>query len=111
MVRHYLPESIPDDDYETVRFQVYSASGDFSLLCPSVYFAEKCAENSSDVYFYMWAHRPSNTPWASWMGTPHFSEAAFLFGLPVRDAEQYEEEEVELSMNYIDMWSNFIKEG
>uniref|UniRef100_T1E1P0 Carboxylic ester hydrolase n=1 Tax=Cupiennius salei TaxID=6928 RepID=T1E1P0_CUPSA len=111
VVRHYLPESIPEDDYETVRFQVCSASGDFSLLCPSVYFAEKVAENGSDVYYYLWAHRPSNSPWAPWMGSPHYSEVQFLFGLPIKEPERYESEEVGLSMGFIHMWSNFMKYG
>lgn len=109
--QHYLPNSIEENDYDLVRHQLYTASGDFSLLCPTTYFAEKFLDSGNNVYFYLWAHRPSDSPWAPWMGVTHFSDVSFLFGLPIKYAEEYEPEEVELSMDFIHKWSHFVKYG
>ncbi|GIX76726.1 acetylcholinesterase-1 [Caerostris extrusa] len=83
VIQHYLPDYIPEDEYDLVRYQAYTSLGDMTLVCPDVYYAEKCSEKGSDVFFYFWTHRSSTTPWAPWMGVVHFSELDFVFGLPL----------------------------
>ncbi|CAL1265365.1 unnamed protein product [Larinioides sclopetarius] len=109
-VTHYLG-GIPDDDYDAIKRQVYTASGDSSLLCETVYFAESYADRNNDVYFYFFTHRPSNTPWCPWMGTAHAEEIQFVFGRPVRKPYLYTPDEVELSKKMIEVWTNFAKNG
>ncbi|GBM25434.1 Acetylcholinesterase-1 [Araneus ventricosus] len=109
-VQHYLG-SIPDDDYDAIRRQVYTASGDSSLLCETVYFAESYADRKNDVYFYLFSHRPSNTVWSTWMGVAHAEEVQFVFGRPIRKPQLYEPAEVELSKKMIEVWTNFAKNG
>ncbi|GBM49435.1 Acetylcholinesterase-1 [Araneus ventricosus] len=109
-VKHYLG-NIPDDDYDAIKRQIYIASGDSSLLCETVYFAESYSERSNDVYFYFFTHRPSNTPWSPWMGVAHAEEVQFVFGRPVRKPYLYEHAEVELSKKMINVWTNFAKNG
>ncbi|XP_035215917.1 acetylcholinesterase-1-like isoform X2 [Stegodyphus dumicola] len=111
VVKHYLPDNITEDQHELIRQQVYTASGDFSLLCPTVYFAERYAEKGNNVYFYLWDHRPSTTRWAPWMGAAHFSEVQFVFGDPLKHPHNYEPEEVHLSSQLIEYWTNFVKNG
>ncbi|KAF8763670.1 Acetylcholinesterase-1 like protein [Argiope bruennichi] len=109
-VEYYLG-NIPDDDYDAIKTQVYTASGDSSLLCETVYFAESYADRGNDVYFYLFTHRPSNTPWSSWMGAAHAEEVQFVFGRPIRKPYLYEPQEVALSRKMIDIWTNFAKNG
>ncbi|CAL1269168.1 unnamed protein product [Larinioides sclopetarius] len=109
-VRYFLA-SIPDDHYDAIKRQVYTASGDRSLLCSNVYFAESYADRNNDVYYYFFTHRPSNTPWSYWMGVAHFEEVQFVFGKPIRKPYLYEPEEVELSKKMIQIWSDFAKNG
>ncbi|GBN96406.1 Acetylcholinesterase-1 [Araneus ventricosus] len=106
----YLKD-VPDDDYDLIRKQVHTAFGDTSLLCPTVYFAESYATRNNDVYFYFFTHRPTNTPWAEWMGVAHFEEVQFVFGRPVRVPEDYNTAEVSLSAQVMKMWANFAKDG
>ncbi|GFU24529.1 acetylcholinesterase-1 [Nephila pilipes] len=109
-VNYYLG-NVSDDDYDTIRRQVYTASGDSSLLCETVYFAESYAERNNDVYFYFFVHRPSNSPWAPWMGVAHFEEVQFVFGRPFRKPKNYTNEEAHLSSDMIKIWSDFAKNG
>ncbi|KFM73379.1 Acetylcholinesterase, partial [Stegodyphus mimosarum] len=111
VVKQYLSDEISEDQYELVRRQVHTASGDYSRVCPSVYFAEKYAEKGNNVFFYVWDHRPSPTPWAPWMGVVHFTEIQFVFGSPIKDPEKYVPEEVQLSADMIKYWTNFVKTG
>ncbi|KAF8763226.1 Acetylcholinesterase-1 like protein [Argiope bruennichi] len=109
-VKYYL-SSIPDDHYDALKRQVYTASGDTSLLCTNLYFAESYADRNNDVYYYFFTHRPSNTPWAYWMGVAHFEDVQFVFGRPIRKPYLYEPIEVELSKKMIEIWANFAKNG
>ncbi|GBO00285.1 Acetylcholinesterase-1 [Araneus ventricosus] len=108
--KYYL-DSVPDNDYDAIRRQAYTAAGDSILLCPSVYFAESYAERKNDVYFYFFVHRPSNSIWAPWMGVAHFEEIQFVFGRPIRKPELYEDNEIELSKKMIEIWTHFAKYG
>ncbi|PRD33743.1 UNVERIFIED_CONTAM: Acetylcholinesterase-1 [Trichonephila clavipes] len=109
-VRHYLIE-VPDDDYDSIRRQVYTASGDSSLLCETVFFAESYAERNNDVYYYFFVHRPSTSPWAPWMGVAHFEEVQFVFGRPVSKLWRYRQNEIQLSFKMIQIWTEFAKKG
>ncbi|GIY68450.1 acetylcholinesterase-1 [Caerostris extrusa] len=109
-VDYYL-KNIPDEDYDLIRRQLYTASGDSSLLCETVYFAESYAEKKNDVYYYFFVHRPSNTPWYPWMGVAHYEEVQFIFGRPFRKPKNYKSKEIELSGKMIKIWTDFAKNG
>ncbi|GBM76694.1 Acetylcholinesterase-1 [Araneus ventricosus] len=109
-VEYYLG-SIPDDDYGAIKRQVYIATGDRTILCVTVYFAESYAERKNNVYFYFFSHIPSNTAWSSYVGVAHTDEIQFVFGRPIRKSLLYEPVEVELSSKMIKVWTNFAKNG
>ncbi|CAL1262228.1 unnamed protein product [Larinioides sclopetarius] len=111
VVRHYLPDDVPEHAYDFVRFQVATAAGDFLVVCPDVYHAEQCAEKGGKVYSYFWIHRPSDSPWAPWMGAVHFTEVQFIFGRPFLHPSDYQIGELGISKQMIEIWSNFVKNG
>lgn len=111
IVEHYLPPSFTEAASNRIRHEVYTAMGDVIFICPSVYYAEKCAEQNRNVYFYSFTQRPSVSPWSEWMGVAHFEEVQFVFGLPLLNPEKYNGPEAELSIEMINIWSDFVKNG
>ncbi|CAL1291592.1 unnamed protein product [Larinioides sclopetarius] len=102
---------IPDGSSDCLRYETYTGFGDIGIVCPTVYFAEQCAAQGNDVYYYFFDHRDSDTPFANWMGVTHFSEVQFFFGLPLLYPDDYTPAERKLSKEMVGYWTNFIKYG
>ncbi|GFW04183.1 acetylcholinesterase-1 [Trichonephila clavipes] len=111
LVQQYLPSSVSNRSYEVIREHVYAASGDVSVVCPTIYYAEKCASGGGSVYYYVFRRRPTTSPWAYWMGATHFSEIEFVFGIPVIRPNYFQPDEVQISMSMIQIWSTFARNG
>ncbi|GBM91030.1 Acetylcholinesterase, partial [Araneus ventricosus] len=111
VAEHYLPDSLPDDAHDTIRKQVYTSFGDASIVCPSTFYAERCAKTGGNVYKYVWNHRPTITVWFPWMGAVHATELEFVFGTPLLHSFHYKPDEVNLSRTIINIWSSFAKNG
>ena len=45
--------------------------GDQLVKCPTYDFIDLIAKYNANVYFYLFAHRISSTPWPSWYGATH----------------------------------------
>ncbi|GFY37994.1 acetylcholinesterase-1 [Trichonephila inaurata madagascariensis] len=110
-VGNYYFNTIGDNDFFNIRQQLYVAYGDIVFVCPTTFFAERYAERNNTVYFYLFNHRPSITPWAPWIGVTHFDEVQFVFGQPIRDRGRYTLHEFDLSMKLVKFWTNFAKQG
>lgn len=110
VIQHYLG-NLRHRDYDKVRKQVYTAIGDYNILCPTKYFAESYSRRKNRVYYYFFAHRSSNSPWAKWVKVTHFDEVPFVFGSPLLHPKKYTRKEVVLSLKIIRIWSNFVKYG
>ncbi|GFW04174.1 acetylcholinesterase-1 [Trichonephila clavipes] len=111
LIKYYLPDDLEENDYDYIRKQTYTACGDPLFVCTDIYYSEKCAEEGNNVYFYVWRHRPSTTVWAPWMGVAHYTEVQFVFGQPLQNPDRYEASEIQLSVEMIKIWSNFVKTG
>ncbi|CAL1262222.1 unnamed protein product [Larinioides sclopetarius] len=111
VVQHYLPDSLPNDAYETIREKVYTSFGDISIVCPVTFYAEQCAKTGGNVYKYVWNHRPTKSVWFPWMGVAHGNEVEFVFGTPFLHSFYYRQDEINLSKTVIDIWSSFAKNG
>ncbi|GBM77076.1 Acetylcholinesterase-1 [Araneus ventricosus] len=103
VVQHYLPDAVPEHAGAFVRNQTFTSFGDMLVLCPDVYHAEKCTQIGGNVYYYYWNHRPSNTPWAPWLGVAHFTEVQFVFGSPLLDPSSYTQKEQRISQQMIEI--------
>ncbi|XP_064471198.1 acetylcholinesterase-like [Ornithodoros turicata] len=87
------------------------AVGDFSLICPSLLYAEAMAKKKNDVYFYVFNHRPSFSVYNQWTGVTHGDELGFVFGFPLLYPRQSTDEEKILSRRLIRIWATFAKTG
>ncbi|XP_015926154.2 acetylcholinesterase-1 [Parasteatoda tepidariorum] len=109
VIQRYLGDL--DEDCDDILYQVQAAIGDLTRICPSIYLAETVAQKNDNVYFYFFKHRPSNSPFAPWMGVVHFDETPFAFGYPLRYPQNYTAYEVQLSLEMVHVWTSFAKNG
>ncbi len=109
----YYMKGIEEDDYVSVRQSLVDLIGDSLLICPSVYLAESLSQVSvSKVFYYHFTHiKQFDNHWGEWMGSPHFDDVQYVFGYPLRYPSKYSEKERELSLNLINSWTSFARNG
>ncbi|CAG2163237.1 unnamed protein product [Oppiella nova] len=112
-ITEYYMSAIDEDDYVSVRQSLVDIIGDSLFICPSVYLAESLSQiNGSKVFYYQFTHiKHFGNHWGQWMGSPHFDEIQYVFGLPLRYPHRYSEPEMQLSMNLMKSWSSFARNG
>lgn len=101
------------------RNTVIRALSDASLLCPTYMFGHFFAnrtESTSRVYGYYLTQKPKRSILPacrrfSWLGVCHTDDLPFIFGLPIRSPEDYNEQDVKLSRNILNIWASFAREG
>lgn len=85
--------------------------GDSTFTCPLTLFAQLFQKTGNKAYFYIFDHKPSNSPWPEWMGILHFDEVQFIFGVPLRYPQLYTAQEVEFSKKLIQTWVSYARNG
>ncbi|XP_015791293.1 acetylcholinesterase isoform X1 [Tetranychus urticae] len=106
----FLPIS-EDTSPADVRQILSDFIGDSTFTCPLTLFSQLFVKNEGSAYFYVFDHKPSNSPWPNWMGVLHFDEVQFIFGVPLRQPHLYQSEEVEFSKRLMKTWVSFAKNG
>ncbi|GBN46299.1 Acetylcholinesterase-1 [Araneus ventricosus] len=116
LIEQYLGD-LEENDTNKVRKQVFTALGDFSVTCPTVYFAETYSGFNNSVKFYVYEHRPYQSPWSKWMGTTHYDEVPIVFARPM-DGYTFEtflnaprDDELDAGYAMSKMWGDFAREG
>lgn len=84
---------------------------DIIFLCPARALARTLAENGRNVYFYLYSHRSSLSPYHDWIGVTHHDEVEFVFGRPLRLADVYSGKDIEMSQRLMKIWSHFAYTG
>ncbi|UYV70101.1 K02A2.6-like [Cordylochernes scorpioides] len=107
---YYLKDIAANDSRALVK-AIYNAMGDYFITCPLVYTAEIYAKTYASVYFHYMTYRNFNSRWPEWYGTAHFDEVPFVFGLPLRDRNNYTDPERQLAVNILVSWVTFAKYG
>lgn len=119
-----------DKDSVTIRTALANMIGDSTFTCPATLFANIISPTSnsmsssgaklskqlsylslSKVYFYVFDHSSTISPWDKWMGVLHFDEVPFVFGHPVRYPHVYTKAEISFSKLIMSYWVNFAKTG
>ncbi|XP_064474869.1 acetylcholinesterase-like [Ornithodoros turicata] len=85
--------------------------GDLMFNCPTRFFAEAYAKLNYPVYFYLFDHRSEKSSWPPWMGTTHFDELQYAFGMPFRFPERYTDLDREQSMLLMTLFTQFVRTG
>ncbi|XP_059154257.1 acetylcholinesterase-like [Physella acuta] len=85
--------------------------GDKRFKCPVVDFAREYAKVGGKIYLYSFEHRVSTNPWPEWLGVAHGYEIEIVFGLPLAPSSRYTDQERELSLKVMELWTNLAKTG
>ncbi|XP_064472868.1 acetylcholinesterase-like [Ornithodoros turicata] len=96
---------------EGILESLIDSVGDFLLTCPTRFFAEAYAKLNYPVYFYLFDHRSTKSHWPPWMGTAHFEELQYTFGMPFRFPERYTDLDREQSMLAMTLFAQFVRTG
>lgn len=95
-----------------IRNQLSTLIGDFLFKCPVIKFANALTQwqnQNITVYMYYFTERSGLLP--QWIGSSHFEEVQFVFGLPLRYQNLYSKKQIEFSRRIIKTWTHFAKTG
>ncbi|CAG2171254.1 unnamed protein product, partial [Oppiella nova] len=92
------------------------AFGDYAIICPTIQFAKTLSSNDkthSKVYQYYYNSKfgPRFVCMGSWMGVCHASDLLPVFGQPFLQPDGYLDREREISIQMMDFFINFAKNG
>lgn len=95
---------------EELREQFSTLIGDFLFKCPVIKFAESLSDwPNVTVFMYFFTERSGLLP--EWIGSSHFEEVQFVFGLPFRHRDRYSAKQQEFSERLIKTWTHFARNG
>ncbi|XP_014601800.1 PREDICTED: acetylcholinesterase-like [Polistes canadensis] len=98
------------DGYVNQRM-IADVVGDYFFICPSIHFAQLFADRGMKVYYYFFTQRTSTNLWGEWMGVMHGDEIEYVFGNPLNMSLKYSENERDLSVRMIKVFSQFATDG
>ena len=100
---------VKEESRYTYLHAVSDMMGDSMITCSTMFLADFQSLKNQPVYFYVFDYRSPSSPFAEWMGVPHFEETQYVFGNPFM--KSFSESEKELSKDVMDMWISFAKSG
>nr|XP_037274174.1 LOW QUALITY PROTEIN: cholinesterase-like [Rhipicephalus microplus] len=75
------------------------------------FYAEAFAKTNRLVYFYLYDYRYERGFWPSWMGSTHFADLQFTFGMPFRFPERYSNADREHSKTCMQLIGSYVNTG
>ncbi|XP_054157150.1 cholinesterase 1-like [Oppia nitens] len=113
IIDYYMSTIDNEDDYPMVRQSLANIVGDSMFNCPSLFMADQLSKAGGvSVWYYHFSHiKQFDNHWGQWMGSPHFDEVQYVFGLPLRYPDRYTPVELQLSINMMKSWSSFASNG
>nr|XP_027201597.1 bile salt-activated lipase-like [Dermatophagoides pteronyssinus] len=77
---------------------------------PVFKFAKLLSKNEQkNVYLYLF--HEENLSYPKWIGSPHWNEMDYVFGLPIRYPERFTKQQQMLSRRMIQTWTYFARTG
>ena len=121
-VTNFYLNNVNPNDSNAIRWRIYDFFGDLINKCPTYKFAKLYAEhtNRSKVFFYQLTYSPkAKNPLKqnifdftdTNLGVFHGLELAFIFGVPLLMPEDYDENDIRMSRQFMKHWTNFAKYG
>ncbi|XP_041360148.1 neuroligin-4, X-linked-like [Gigantopelta aegis] len=110
LIHHeYSPWSDPDNSTANI-ISLANIVGDLAIVAPVVDVASRIAKRNKVMYFYSFEYQ---SPLSSLAGVPHGLDLFYLFGCPFSGHPRfnYSNEDREVSRVFIELWSNFVKNG
>ncbi|GIX92920.1 acetylcholinesterase-1 [Caerostris darwini] len=98
--------NIPEDSKEIVKTVSY-VFGNYVFNCAMMYLAEKM----DNAHMYHISHRSQKSRVAEWVGATHYDEVPYVFGVPLRDSNNYSAEDAKFSEELMKRWVSFAYNG
>lgn len=102
-------ENSKNNEKQIIReFMVFLS--DFIFKGPVFKFAKLLSDDDrKNVYLYLF--HEENLSYPKWIGSPHWNEMDYVFGLPLRYPDKFTYEQQMLSRRMIQTWTNFARTG
>lgn len=84
---------------------------DRTFNCPVNFLARKLAARGNKVFSYVFDHRYHSPQLPTWVGTPHTGELLFLFGHPLVNASDLDDDHYTMSEALVRILSSFARTG
>ncbi|KAL1437160.1 hypothetical protein MTO96_049145 [Rhipicephalus appendiculatus] len=111
LIDEYLRRVPGVSDYSGNLNALMDILGDFLAFCPTRFYAEAFAKTNRPVYFYMYDYRYERGFWPSWMGSTHYADLQFTFGMPFRFPERYSNADREHSKTCMQVIGSYVNTG
>ncbi|OTF73090.1 acetylcholinesterase-like protein, partial [Euroglyphus maynei] len=83
---------------------------DFIFKGPVFKFAKLLSKNEQkNVYLYLF--HEENLSYPKWIGSPHWNEMDYVFGIPLRYPDKFTKQQQMLSRRMIHTWTTFARTG
>lgn len=109
--RNLLNSLYADVNDESIFNATRTHVGEFFVICPMIFAADDYSHNNLSVFMYQFVHQPKNSSWSKWVGSAHYDEVQFMFGLPLAQPQSYSRDEVKLSKRMMHAWTSFARTG
>ena len=120
----YIDWSVADYNNTDYFRALVDSMTDFNFACGHDPVARAHSQAGDDVYLYQMTHAPSVSlyNWGTggvgpgWLGASHAEDLTFMFGVPFMPwfkatEPSLTDEEMELSVKFMEFWTNFAKTG
>lgn len=114
---HYYFRHMPNKgDSRKVLTTITDLYGDLYFHCPVYYLGNRYKEllGQQNVYSYMLSKasaRPFLPICKKWKRVCHGDEIVLIFGVPLRQPQQFDDSDLALSKHIVHLWTNFVKTG
>lgn len=115
---HYTDHDDPDNK-TTIREMMIDFESDFMTVAPAMFQADALAKAGTNLYLYVFEHRPDFSPFPRWTGAFHGVDIGFVFGAPFKRMRslvdlftpKFSEIEKGFSLYVMKLWTDFAKFG
>lgn len=79
--------------------------------CPHALVSDRLSARGNAVYSYVFGHRSQKSPFPEWVGVPHTSDIAYVFGIPLQQPDRYTDEDRDFSEEVMTIIATFASDG
>uniref|UniRef100_A0A023GNE1 Carboxylic ester hydrolase n=1 Tax=Amblyomma triste TaxID=251400 RepID=A0A023GNE1_AMBTT len=112
MIKEFYQSNVTSDqDWEGVLRSLIDMVGDYLIFCPTKFHAELFANTNRPAYFYMLDHRSEKGRFPPYMGSMHFEDVQYFFGLPFVFPNRHTDEDRAFSLLCMRVVGAYVNNG
>ncbi|XP_074600241.1 acetylcholinesterase-1-like [Brevipalpus obovatus] len=111
LIRFYF-DGVKQYDRFGIEQAIVQVINDLCAHCPTLKYTEEFARyNKVFLYYYTYITESYRNDGSRRFGARHADDTRLLFGLPFKDYDEYGDEDRQMSIELIGLWSKFVHEG